>query len=371
MKATSTHLDDTNLTSKDIGQPLLQWYDRNSRPLSWRPSPSSYATLVAEFMLQQTQAAAVEPYYRRFLSRFPTLEALAVASELEVCSVWAGLGYYSRARAIRRLAQVVVEQYEGQIPSDPVLLRRLPGVGCYTAGAIASIAFGVRVPAVDGNVSRVVARLFQIAGNPRKSGRVRNQILEIAHRILPERRVGDFNQAMMDLGATICLPLRPRCSECPLADRCRAYINGNPAQYPERLESRLIVEQTHVSAMIRRENGDLLLCQRPNGGWWAGMWEMPRVVCHDGEGVLAAAVRAGIEVVGMHLTPHEIVANISHTVTHHRIQLYVITAVGDGDPVPIGCSRIRWAQPDQFHELAITSPQRRALKAVGLWTALD
>ncbi len=320
-------------------------------------------------MLQQTQAATVEPYYHRFLSRFPTLEILAGASEAEVCSVWAGLGYYSRARAIWRLARMVVERYEGQIPSNPALLRELPGVGSYTAGAIASIAFGVREPAVDGNVTRVIARLFQIAGNPHKSVRVRNQIRETARRILPERRVSDFNQALMDLGATICLPIRPRCGECPLTTHCRANMNGNPAQYPERLGSPSIVEQTHVCAMIRRENGDLLLCQRPNSGWWASMWEMPRAVCREGEGVYEAAVRAGIEVVGMRLTPGEVIANIRHTVTHHRIQLYAVAAFGEGDPAPVGCRQIKWAHPDQFTELAISSPQRRALKVAGLWTS--
>jgi len=216
-----------------LARPLLAWYDRARRDLPWRRAPSPYKTLVSEFMLQQTVVATVVPYFERFVARFPDAAALAAATEDEVTAAWSGLGYYARARNLHRAARAVVERHGGALPRTEAELRELPGVGPYTAAAVASIAFGARTFALDGNGARVTARLWGVRDSIDRPA-TREALRARGLGEVPAARAGDFNQAVMELGATICTPRAPRCDVCPLARRCRAHATGAAARLPVR-----------------------------------------------------------------------------------------------------------------------------------------
>src|SRR6266704_6085406 len=215
----------------DVRARLLPWYDANRRDLPWRRTRNPYRILVAEYLLQRTRIKNGTPYYERFLKQFPTVRDLAAAPLDDVLAIWEGLGFYGRARNLHAAAQVIVDEHHGRIPSSYDALASLPGIGPYTAGAIASIAFGVPVPAVDGNVTRVIARLFRVREDVSKAVS-RHRIAELASRLVPPERPGAFNQAMMDLGATVCTPIVPRCPECPMEGICVARAAGEERELP-------------------------------------------------------------------------------------------------------------------------------------------
>jgi len=256
-----------------MARTLLRWYERNRRELPWRGAPNAYHTWVSEVMLQQTRAEAVKPYYERFLAALPTVRALAEADGDRLLKLWEGLGYYSRARNLQKAARVVMEEYGGVIPASPEELLKLPGVGLYTAGAIASIAYGVPVPAVDGNVLRVCARLLADSADVALEQTKRDVAARLL-RVLPQDRPGDFNQAMMELGACICLPGAPRCEACPLADDCLAHAQGLTARFPVKSPKKpRRVEERRL--LLLRCGDRLALRRRPPQGLLAGLWELP------------------------------------------------------------------------------------------------
>lgn len=253
---------------------LLAWYDRHARALPWRsppgsPPPDPYRVWLSEVMLQQTTTAAVAPYYASFLERWPTVEALAAADDADVMAAWAGLGYYSRARNLLAAARAVVER--GEFPHSEVSLRQLPGVGAYIAAAVAAIAFGQRAVVVDANVERVVSRLFAIA-DPLPAAR--KAIRAGADAITPAARAGDFAQAMMDLGATVCTPRAPRCLVCPIAADCRARAEGKPEPYPVKAAKRAKPQRKGAALWIERD-GAVWLVRRAAGGMLGGMRALP------------------------------------------------------------------------------------------------
>jgi A/G-specific adenine glycosylase len=252
---------------------LLAWYHANKRTLPWRGHPSAYAVWVSEIMLQQTRVETVIPYFEKWMQMFPDIQALAKASERDVLNAWEGLGYYSRARNLHRAAKIVADQYRGEIPRDLDELRRLPGIGRYTLGAIASIAFGMDVPALDGNIKRVYARLFDVE-EPVDSSTGEKMLWEIAERNLPKGHAGDYNQALMDLGATICVPRNPRCLICPVMKLCKARQNGTQDQRPVMKPKKEVPHYVQAAGVVI-ERGRVLLAQRPSNGLLAGMWEFP------------------------------------------------------------------------------------------------
>ena len=256
------------LTSK-----LLAWYLANKRTLPWRGHPSAYAVWVSEIMLQQTRVEAVIPYFERWMRLFPTVQALANASEQDVLNAWEGLGYYSRARNLHKAAKIVVDQYNGEMPRDLDELRGLPGIGRYTLGAIASIAFGRDVAALDGNIKRVYARIFDIE-QPVDSTLGENILWDLAEKNLPKGHAGDYNQALMDLGATICVPRNPRCLICPVMKLCKARQNGTQNERPVKTPKKDVPHYIHAAAVIV-QRGKVLLSQRPSKGLLGGMWEFP------------------------------------------------------------------------------------------------
>lgn len=257
--------------------PLLSWYDHNARVLPFRQDPTPYHVWVSEVMLQQTRVETVLPYYRRFMAAFPGVRELADAPEEQLLKLWEGLGYYSRARNLQKAARQVVEQWQGEFPRDPAALESLPGIGSYTAGAIASIAFGVACPAVDGNVLRVVARL-QGSQIPIDAPGEKKRVSCLLSRLIPPDRPGDFNQALMELGALVCLPNgAPKCGECPLQNLCQAHGQGKTGEIPRKKEKKPRKKEEWTILLLFSGEGNpcLALRKRGEGGLLSGLWELP------------------------------------------------------------------------------------------------
>jgi A/G-specific adenine glycosylase len=256
---------------------LLAWYDRFGRDLPWRShdgrAASPYHTWIAEIMLQQTTVATVIPYYERFLKRWPTVKALAKADEQDVLHEWAGLGYYSRARNLLKCAQIVAQEYGGIFPSGITELEKLPGIGDYTANAIRAIAFDLPANVVDGNVERVMARVFMI--DKPVTPQTKKEFVAYAASLAPTKRPGDYAQALMDLGATVCTPKSPKCNECPWNNECQAFQNDSIDAYPIRMAKKKTPERFAASAIIRNKSGAFYLVKRPPSGLLGGLWEFP------------------------------------------------------------------------------------------------
>ncbi len=257
---------------------LLNWYEANRRVLPWREDPSAYHVWISEIMLQQTRVEAVLGYYERFLQALPDIPTLAAAPEDQCLKLWQGLGYYSRVRNLRKAAEIVVSEYGGVLPPEPEKLRKLPGIGRYTAAAIASISFGKRIPAVDGNLLRIWARQTAYAGNISANSAVR-EAEQFYLPILPEENPGDANQALMDLGAMVCLPQRPRCTQCPWEADCAACAKGVPEDYPvKNSAARRKIQKRTVFLILF--NGAVALQKRPDKGLLAGLYELPSAEGH-------------------------------------------------------------------------------------------
>jgi A/G-specific adenine glycosylase len=313
---------------------LLDWYSRERRDLPWRATRDPYRIWLSEIMLQQTRVAAAIPYYERFLTRFPTVEALARAPEQDVLALWAGLGYYSRARNLHRAAAQVADR---GFPHDYESFRALPGVGDYTAAAIASIAFGEPRAAVDGNVVRVIARLAACPSDI-SSPAVRKRLGEAASTLLDRRRPGDFNQAMIELGATVCLPRDPRCAACPIAQYCQARRQGRQLELPvRRRDARK--ERIEVTLAVVRRDEKLLLRRRPaDAGRMAGFWELPEA----GDLPRARIGRAQGE--------------FRHAITYHDYRVAVVEARVRGTP-----RGYKWVEPSELTRIPLTTATRKAI----------
>lgn len=329
-----------------LAAPLLQWYDKNRRHLPWREEVSAYRTWVSEIMLQQTRVSAVLPYFQRFMAAFPTVEDLARADTEQLMKLWEGLGYYSRARNLRKAAQIITEKYGGRFPRTYEELTALPGIGDYTAGAIASIAFSQRVPAVDGNVLRVAAR---ITGSRLDvlDGKNRKLFRAAMEEAMPQERCGTYNQALMDLGAMVCLPNgEPLCDRCPAGAFCQANKEGCQRELPIRQKKKAKrVEEKTVFLLLR--GSEVALRQRPNEGLLAGLWEYPHV-----EGKLDEdSAAAQLAVWG--IAPHRWnkVINFKHEFTHIRWEMtgYILEIQGDGPTEWI------WADAETRRQRAVPS----------------
>ena len=313
-----------------IAAPLLQWFQANKRLLPFRQEPSAYHIWVSEIMLQQTRVAAAIPYYNRFIAALPTPADLAVCEPDALRKLWQGLGYYNRVNNMQKAARIVCEQYGGDLPADYDALRSLPGIGDYTAGAIASIAFGIPAPAVDGNVLRVAARLTGDSRNVLDS-KVRAAFRQAMADTMPHDRPGDFNQALMDLGAAVCLPNgKPLCDRCPAAGFCTAKRDGKQALLPVREKKKEKREVRLTLFIMKKEDGTAALRQRPDTGLLAGLWEFPHV-----EGELDEAAAAA-QLAEWHVTPlrWEQILHAKHEFTHLRWRMtgYLLTAAGEGEP---------------------------------------
>jgi len=258
---------------RDIQHRLLQWFSKQGRDLPWRRTRNPFRIWISEIMLQQTQVDTVIPYYQRFLKAFPTVEVLAKANLSRVLKIWEGLGYYSRARHLHQAAKRIVDQFNGRIPDRLNDLLSLPGIGRYTAGAILSIAHNKEAPILDGNVKRVLSRLYAVVTILGET-KTEKLLWNVSESLIPKGHAGSFNEALMDLGATVCTPKKPSCSLCPLRNLCRAKAIGNPERYPTKAKKKKIPHVNGVSAVIVRD-GKVLLLQRPPKGFSGGLWEFP------------------------------------------------------------------------------------------------
>ena len=307
---------------------LLAWYQKNKRRLPWRDPlrADPYVVWVSEIMLQQTRVEAVIPYYERWMRLFPDVRALAGASEREVLNAWEGLGYYSRARNLHKAAKIVVDQHNGEIPRDLDELRKIPGIGRYTVGAIASIAFNMDVSALDGNIKRVYARLFDIS-EPVNSPVGEKILWKLADENVPRGQAGDYNQALMDLGATICIPKNPRCLICPVMELCRARQNGTQQQRPVKTPRKDVPHYVHAAGVIIKR-GKVLLAQRPSNGLLGGMWEFPNGrVNGDPAEDLAKALKMGYKLrlrvkQGGGGQNKKVLGVVQHAYTHFKVTVY-------------------------------------------------
>lgn len=333
---------------------LLAWYDRHQRRLPWRAPPGErqdpYRVFLSEIMLQQTTVVTVAPYYAAFLRRWPDVHALAGATLEEVLSAWAGLGYYARARNLHACAKAVAEHHGGQFPADEAALLALPGIGPYTAAAIAAIAFEHRAAPVDGNWERVVARLFAVADPlPKARGKLRALALDL----LPRARHGDFAQAMMDLGATICTPRKPACALCPWQNPCVARAEGAPERYPVKAVKAARPTRQGVAFLAVRADGAVLVRSRPPKGLLGGMSEVPSTPWEEG-GIAHPAAHAPLAASWTALnTP------VVHVFSHFALELQVWRAqVAAGVQAPAGH---RWVLPHGFDAEAFPSVMRKVL----------
>ncbi len=326
---------------------ILNWYDHHARRLPWRGVKDPYAVWVSEVMLQQTRVETVIPYFLRWMERFPDVRSLAAASEQEVLGVWEGLGYYTRARHLWQAAQKLEQEHGGQLPPTPHSLESLPGVGRYTAGAIASIAFGVDAPALDGNIKRVLARVFDIDLPVDEPAGVK-QLWELAAELLPHGRAGDYNQAIMDLGALVCLPRQPLCKDCPLMKICLAYRQGRVSQRPVRMPKKTVPRITVTAAVIRRK-GRVLIARRPSRGLLGGMWEFPGGKQQAGETLSDALTREIMEELGATIEVGDELGCYRHAYTHFRVTLHAFKCQLMGvEPQALEASELAWVKPDDL-----------------------
>ena len=305
-----------------LSSKLLGWYHTNKRTLPWRGLPSAYAVWVSEIMLQQTRVETVIPYFEKWMYLFPDIQALAQASEHDVLNAWEGLGYYSRARNLHRAARQVLDQYSGEIPRDLDELRKLPGIGRYTLGAIASIAFGMDVSALDGNIKRVYARIFDIE-EPVDLTAGEKLLWELADKYLPKGQAGDYNQALMDLGATICIPKNPRCLICPVMKLCKARQNGTQDQRPVMKPKKEVPHYVQAAGVVM-ERKRVLLALRPSQGLLGGMWEFPngRVNGDPAKG-LSKALKTGYNLSLRVKRGQESLGIVQHGYSHFSVTVHV------------------------------------------------
>jgi A/G-specific adenine glycosylase len=320
-----------------VSRLLRAWYRRHRRDLPWRENRDPYRVWVSEIMLQQTQVERVREFFTRFVARFPTVASLAEAREAEVLKRWEGLGYYRRARQLHAAAKRIVADHGGALPRSVADLRRLPGIGRYTAGAIASIAFGAREPIIEANSRRVIARL--VGHEPPVGGPGDEPLWQIAARLVPARDPGTFNQALMEIGALVCGPERPDCGRCPLAAHCLAHTTGRVAEIPAQ-PPRRAVQVLRETALVIRHGDRVLVERRGPGAWWEGLWDFPRA--EPGTGRAAGDRRLGV---------------VAYTVTHHRVTCRVVERIVIRRPA-VGPGK-KFVVPAALARLAMTAPGRR------------
>ena len=333
---------------KELIKALQRWFDANQRDLPWRSNRTAYTTLVAEAMLQQTQVSRVADRFTRFLNRFPSVHELADADEQQVLAEWQGLGYYRRARHLHAAARRIVDEHDGEVPRSVQSLKELPGVGRYTAGAIASMAFDEPASLVDGNVYRVLSRLWA-RDQPADNREAINWAWDTAQNLVESAtKPGLFNEALMELGATVCTPRRPQCDQCPLAAHCRALQHGRVHEIPPAKQP---VDRKHVHhhAVVVQRGDRVLVERRPSDGLWSNMWQVPTV--EAGRALSQTELRGRLPV---NMTRLEKLARFEHQTTHRRITFHVFE----------GRSRTRrgeWHHLDNLDDLPMSNPQRRIL----------
>jgi A/G-specific adenine glycosylase len=324
----------------ELRRSLLNWYTESGRKLPWRASRDPYRIWISEIMLQQTQVKTVLPYYDRWLTQFPDIQTLAAADQQQVLKAWQGLGYYARARNLHRAAQEIVQKYNGVFPTELETVLALPGIGRSTAGGILSAAFSQPVAILDGNVKRVLARLIALTIPPAKAI---SQLWQLSETLLDPTQSRDFNQALMDLGATVCTPRNPACLLCPWQNHCQAYHSGIQAELPMS-EIRTPIPHKQIGvAVIWNDRNEILIDRRRQDGLLGGLWEFPGGKIEPEETVEACIVREIREELGIEITVGDRLVTVDHTYSHFHVTLCVHHCqYVSGEPQPIECDEVRW-----------------------------
>jgi A/G-specific adenine glycosylase len=351
-----------NLVKTQLHKSLLSWFSHYARVLPFRGAKDPYAIWLSEIMLQQTQVKTVIPYYERFLKKLPTIEALAVAKLDTILKLWQGLGYYTRAKSLHKAAQVIVEKHGGVFPSDFEAILALPGIGRYTAGAIASIAFGLRKPVLDGNVIRVLCRLYAIKDNP-ADAKAREKLWTITEQLLPDKNCGDWNQSLMELGSEICTPKNPLCDKCPVQQFCLAYRNNLQNELPIRKKEKKTPHYTVVVAVTINEQGKLLIDKRKPEGFLGGMWELPGGKKTKGETFTQAIEREVLEETGLTVKAGKKLCVVKHVYSHFSVTLHTYLCHPiSGKAKAITCDAVKWVKPTDLNKFAFPAGTMKIFK---------
>jgi A/G-specific adenine glycosylase len=329
-------------TGKAIKTRLLPWFSASKRKMPWRSNRTPYRVWISELMLQQTRVDQAAPYFRRFVKRFPSLRSLAAASQADVLKMWEGLGYYSRARNLHRAAGIIMEKHGGRFPRHPDDIRALPGIGDYTAAAIGSLAFNLNLAVVDGNVIRVLSRLYAY-GKSTRSSEARKELQQMADQLLIKGDAGNYNEAMMELGATICLPKNPLCDTCPVSVACTAYQSGRPADYPVKSAAKKVPHIVVGAAVVTNRKGEVLIAQRREEDMLGGLWEFPGGKQETGESIRQCIVRELKEELGINVTVGRFLIKVKHAYSHFTMDMHTYFArIASGRPRPLHCQNYRW-----------------------------
>jgi len=349
------HLTPSPASALSFSNAVLTWFDQYGRKsLPWQQNINPYRVWVSEIMLQQTQVATVIGYFERFMETFPTVEDLAAAQQDQVLHLWTGLGYYARARNLHKTAKIIHEEHQGKFPNTLDEICDLPGIGRSTAGAILSIALGVRSPILDGNVKRVLARHHAVEGWPGQT-KTLNQLWGFAEHYTPTERVADYTQAMMDLGATLCTRTKPACSLCPLVESCAAQAQGNMTDYPHRKPKKTTPVKSVIFLMCENEEGEILLQQRPPSGIWGGLWSFPEM----SEGASKASIE---EQLGLSATTIDAWEPIRHTFSHFHLDITpTLVKIGKNSRGVMEADRSVWYNLASPSKLGLAAPVKQLL----------
>ncbi len=367
MKKTQTVPNpDDHEKKQALAEQLLRWFNHSARELPWRKNYTPYHVLLSEIMLQQTQMERGVRYFLRWIERFPDFAAVAEASEQEILKYWEGLGYYARARNLHATARHITENYHGKLPLDPELLRTLPGIGPYTAAAVASIAGNVDIAVVDANVERVYARLFDIAHSVKK-GIGKKIVAELAEQLLPKGKARMYNQAVMEFGALVCLPKNPHCATCPLATHCLARKQGSIAErpVPEKKKETIHIE---MATGLLVSNGEIFIQQRNKDDVWGGLWEFPGGQREKGEKITRTIIREYQEETGFSVVVGEKIATVQHSYMHYRVILHgYFCQLSNSDntfrePRLTAASQYRWITRTRLKDFAFPAGHRKLIE---------
>ena len=359
----------TPAVRRAVQDELPAWFDGARRPMPWRETDAAgqrdpYRVWVSEVMLQQTRVDTAIPYFHRFLDAFPTVADLAAASQDEVLKRWEGLGYYSRARNLHRAAQRVVAEHGGGVPSTEAAFRALPGVGPYTAAAVLSLAFGRPLAVLDGNVIRVLTRLFGVEADV-KAGPTRRALQHLADALLDAQRPGRWNESVMELGATVCTPKSPRCDVCPLRGVCVARAEGQPERYPVSAKAAPVPHHTVAVGVVSDAEGRLLVQRRPEDAMLGGLWEFPGGKQEPSETPAEACAREVREELGVEVAVGDEIARVRHAYSHFRITLHAFRCfLVEGTPVSASGEPVRWIRPTELDDYAFPRANRRVIEAL-------
>jgi A/G-specific adenine glycosylase len=344
MQAVKSQPPKTASLQRAVTLRLLPWFETNARDLPWRKNRTPYRVWVAEIMLQQTRVDTVIDYYRRWMKAFPSWKVLAAAPQSDVLKCWEGLGYYSRARNLHAAAKIIAAEYGGQPPSSVTDLRKLPGIGAYTAAAVASLAFNEDAAVVDGNVIRVLSRLFAFGGDT-KSAAGKKQMQAWADNLLVKGRAGQFNEATMELGALVCLPKKPKCAECPMQKVCAACAGGAPEKFPVMKKKAKVPHIVVGAAVTTNRKGEVLIAQRKQDDMLGGLWEFPGGKQELGESIQECVARELSEELGIKTAVGEHLMTVNHAYSHFTMTMHVYRAkIISGCPRPIHCADFAWVK---------------------------